>query len=38
MLVGGLVAVAVHAAGYLDLNPTPTSTAQGARVAGDSGS
>jgi hypothetical protein len=38
MLAGGLVALSVHAAGYLGLKPDPTPTAQRARVPGDSDS
>jgi hypothetical protein len=38
MLVSGLVAVAVHAAGYLDLKRDQTPTAQAARAPGDSNS
>jgi hypothetical protein len=38
MLAGGLVAVSVHAAGYLGLKPDPTPMAQEARAPGDSDS
>jgi hypothetical protein len=35
MLAGGLVALSVHAAGYLGLKPDQTPTAQEARAPGD---
>jgi hypothetical protein len=38
MLVSGLIAVAVHAAGYLDLQRDQTPTVQEARAPGDTGS
>ena len=38
LLAGGLVAVAVHAAGYLDLSRDQTPTAQEAGAPGDTGS
>ena len=38
MLAGGLMAVAVHAAGYLDLKRDQAPTAQEARAPGDTGS
>jgi hypothetical protein len=38
MLTGGLMAVSVHAAGYLGLRPDQTPTAQEARAPGDTDS
>jgi hypothetical protein len=38
MLAGGLVALAVHSAGYLGLHRDQVPTAQGDRAPGDTGS